>query len=118
MSKQQEIVRAVAAHPAWKTRLSEAIKNRKADISSGDAGRDDLCDFGRWLRGPAAAYRASGSYKQAMELHAKFHGAVGSVVQEIERGRLDGAKTRLEHDVHKASTDLTRAMMTWQKEPE
>jgi hypothetical protein len=120
MSKHQEITKAVAAHEFWKVRLSGAIASRKIDVRSSEAKRDDACEFGKWLRDPAStsAYRNDAHYRNALDLHAKFHQAVGACVAELELGHVEAAKKQLEGGVARASIDLTREMMAWNKVPE
>jgi hypothetical protein len=41
---------AIKAHLEWKSRLTEYLCAPDGSLSESDAGRDDLCELGRWLR--------------------------------------------------------------------
>ena len=48
---ESEISQAIGNHERWKTKLSASIKSGTVTADALDVGRDDICDFGRWLNG-------------------------------------------------------------------
>ena len=113
----QEITKAIGAHGLWKSRVQLVIDTGKTDTPPEKIQDDALCDFGKWLNGLPPAEQTSEHYKKVRNLHTLFHREAANVVRmalkqqktvAMEAMGLHGSYTR-------ASGDLTRAMMEWQK---
>ena len=60
-----QITKAIAAHAKWKRRLRDAIETGTSDIDTSTAGRDNVCEFGKWLHGDVpASQKGSPHYTQ------------------------------------------------------
>lgn len=71
----------VLAHSQWKRKLRDAIEGGKA-LDAAAAGRDDLCELGKWMAGEGAAYANLPAYQDLKAKHAKFHASVASVINQ------------------------------------
>ncbi len=117
-SLMDEITRAIGAHGLWKGRLAAGIGNGGKDLDPAVVGRDDACDFGRFLYGPdmPAAEKASPHYQHVRTAHAAFHRCACTVVQDARAGRVAKAEAALNPGgaFNTASVEVTQAMMAWQ----
>lgn len=115
MATADELNKAIGAHGLWKAKLQIAIETGKCDVLAGDARRDDKCEFGKWLlTQPHVNPRA----RRVTDLHKRFHGAVGSVLDAALAGKRADAQ-RLSKDGSEyanISMLLTREMMDWKRE--
>jgi hypothetical protein len=113
-----EITRAIGAHGLWKGRLAAGIGTGGQDLDPAIVGRDDACDFGRFLAGPAmpAAEKAGAHYQKVRAAHAAFHRCACTVVLDVRAGRVAKAQAALAPGgaFSAASVDVTQAMMAWQ----
>lgn len=117
-----EIGKAIGAHGLWKSRLRNAIETRAAGLDLAQIGRDDACDFGRFLHAPAlqalfAAPPHAAHHLRVRELHARFHRCACAVAKAARAGDRPRAEAlmRADGDYGLSSADLTRAMMAWQQ---
>jgi methyl-accepting chemotaxis protein len=114
-----EITRAIGAHGLWKGRLSAAIAGGEATLDPAQAARDDVCDFGRFLHGPAIppAEKVGPQYQRVKALHAAFHACACDVLTRARAGRTAEAEAALRPGgaFAAASAELTQAMMAWQQ---
>lgn len=69
----------VLAHARWKIRLKSAIEGGE-QIDAASAGRDDLCDLGKWMDGEGLRHAQLEAYKDLKAKHTKFHKCVADVV--------------------------------------
>lgn len=115
MSLSDEINKAVGAHGMWKTRLVAAIESGKCEIPAEKAGKDDQCDFGKWLYGTtiSAQDKASADYAKIRDLHKQFHGVCGKILECVAAGKKDGCQQMLDGEFKAISTKLTSAMVEW-----
>lgn len=108
---------AVGAHAGWKKRLRMAVDTGRTpdgvDIAS--AGRDDRCDFGRWLHSGAAAALDPRRASAVTAQHAAFHRAAASVLKAATTGRTDEARTLLgaADGYAGAAAALTDSLVDW-----
>ncbi len=87
---------AVDAHKAWNWRLLDFLGGRGERPDPVKAGRDDLCELGRWIHGPGAATLAGDSDYQALrERHARFHASAAGVIERRLGGDERGARAAL-----------------------
>ncbi|MBU4336271.1 MAG: CZB domain-containing protein, partial [Actinobacteria bacterium] len=108
---------AVAAHGAWKRRLRHAIDTGRLPEGATveQVRRDDVCEFGRWLRdggGDALDPRRSAD---AAALHTDFHRYAGGVLADVAAGRSAAAIEKLTAEDGYAGTAraLTDALLEW-----
>jgi hypothetical protein len=111
---------AMVAHSAWKARLKDAITSGKSDKTVADARADNLCDFGKWLRGPdiTPAVKSTTSYTRAMDLHTKFHAEAARVLEIALQGKKDAALAAMEpgSPFSRVSAELVNVLTEWQKQ--
>lgn len=81
-----EFNEAIRAHKAWKAKLNDAIF-KKAKLDAATIGKDNCCDLGKWLHGPAKAQIGSGAgFTELLGLHKSFHEEAGKVAIHINMG--------------------------------
>lgn len=117
MSLKDEITAAIGAHGLWKAKLRDAIQTGKSEAVPQVVCLDNKCKFGQWLYGPSipGAAKASGNYKECVELHAKFHVAAAHVLEHALAGRKKEAEVAISEGSEFATLThkLTDAMMRW-----
>lgn len=115
----QEIVKAIAAHGQWKTRLKNAIESSTIDVPVATIETNNQCAFGKWLYGPsiAAQDKATQHYKTVVELHTKFHKTAAKIAALAVAGKKPEAEKLmgLNGDFATISAQLTGALMSWKK---
>lgn len=117
MISSENLTLAISAHGIWKTRLNSAIVAGKCKVDPQVARRDDACEFGRLLKG----FQGSSFHrKRAAELHARFHSAVGRVLDAVAAGKMRDAMEMLAAGSEYAniSSQLIREMTEWKQELE
>jgi hypothetical protein len=114
-----QITKAVAAHAKWKRRLRDAIETGSSDVDVSTAGRDNACEFGKWLHGEVpASQKGSPHHTACVKLHAQFHKAAADVLVLALRGKKAEADQLLKtagSPFNAASAALTHEMMAWKK---
>lgn len=77
---------AINSHTDWKIRLRHAISEREVlDVEA--VARDDACDYGQWLHGPAREwFGALPAYAECVQAHAVFHARAADVAGVINAG--------------------------------
>jgi hypothetical protein len=110
----EAVTAAISAHVAWKTHLSAAICSGESGSQVGDAARDDLCAFGRWLMGDASL-RVAALYPEVLALHARFHLEADRVLAIALQGRAEEAGAAMERGsaFDEASSALVRTLTAW-----
>ncbi|MGO9483926.1 MAG: CZB domain-containing protein [Rhodomicrobium sp.] len=78
---------AVKAHSAWKMKLSVYLRHPDHSIDPAEAGNDDHCPLGKWLQGDGKKLSGLPEYKTLVSEHARFHRAVGRVVEQANAGK-------------------------------
>ena len=74
------------AHELWRSGLISAVLTGRGLVRPTEAGRDDACDFGRWL----VRLRDLPEVPQVAavrELHARFHREAAEVLELATAGR-------------------------------
>ena len=85
---QADIAQAIRAHAAWKRQLRCAIDTGRTDIVVDDIGREDLCEFGRWLNETSLPVGNQDDHlKVIRHLHAQFHRVAAATLQLALSGR-------------------------------
>jgi hypothetical protein len=85
---------AIEAHRQWKVRLRMFINGTSAERLDPAAGaKDNQCDLGKWIHGPATAYASRPCYVALKGAHAEFHaGGRGDPKDERRDGRVSPAR--------------------------
>lgn len=112
----EDIENALGAHALWKMRLRAAIHQGKIETAVADIARDDRCEFGKWLYGPAVPNnaRASSHFATVVRLHAEFHKVAAQIAELAVSGSKEAATKRLNSgDYTRTSEELARAMRAW-----
>jgi hypothetical protein len=114
-----EISKAVLSHERWKVKLSASIKSGTVTADALDVGRDDICDFGRWLYGSTIPKDAQHDphYISVQLLHANFHKCAEKVVYLLSEGKKAdaGALMASDGEYTKTSDQLIATMVDWKK---
>ena len=114
-----EISKAIRSHERWKVKLSASIKSGTVTADALDVGRDDICDFGRWLYGSTIPEDAQYDphYISVQFLHAKFHKCAEKVVYLLSEGKKAdaGALMASDGEYTKTSDQLIVTMVDWKK---
>jgi methyl-accepting chemotaxis protein len=116
LSASRQITRAIGAHGAWKRRLGAAVRAGRHDEDVATVGRDDACDFGRWLAG-AHDGGSRGHVEAARGQHAAFHRAAADVLRQVSAGRRAEAQAAIEPGgaFAESSRVLTATMIAWRR---
>jgi uncharacterized protein Yka (UPF0111/DUF47 family) len=96
-SLRHELAAALEAHESWDAKLLSAITTGESPVSVEQAGRDDVCAFGKWLHA-AEKFRADQPerYQELHDLHEQFHRLASGVLAPALAGRADEAQKRFE----------------------
>ncbi len=79
---------AVKAHAAWKMRLLAYIRDSSKKLDPSAIGVDNRCPLGIWLHSEAKQKLAGmPEFETLIAEHARFHRAVGSVVEQVNAGK-------------------------------
>lgn len=123
MISSESLNQAIAAHGIWKARLMQAIQTGKCEVRAQDAYRDDACAFGKWLHSCSGSPQGQGRdqgahYAAVFDLHRRFHGAAGRVLDLALAGKKDEALKLLgtKSEYATISLQLTREIMEWKRE--
>lgn len=77
----ENIDKAIAAHGAWKERLTSTIASGTSDFDPEVVKQPDKCEFGKWLYGDISAEaKDTDYYTKSVDLHAKFHIEAGKIL--------------------------------------
>ena len=75
--------KVILAHSRWKIQLREFIAgNVTVDVNT--VGRDDQCEFGKWLLNEGRTYADLPNFARLKEKHATFHKVVAQVVTQAK----------------------------------
>ncbi|MEI7606345.1 MAG: CZB domain-containing protein [Rhodospirillaceae bacterium] len=114
----REITEAIHYHSIWKRRLRLAIDTGKTDIATEELGRDDQCEFGRWLRSPSfSEAERDGTYEAVCHLHTQFHRVAAATLQMALNGNKEEAERCMDVSgvYSRASRRLIRALSSWRR---
>ena len=102
---------AVDAHTKWKARLINYVKGTSTEnLDVAKVSKDDVCDLGCWIHGPAKAHAAQSEYKALKSAHADFHRSVGKIVQYVHDGKADEAQRLLGGEFFQNSNKTIKAI--------
>ena len=117
MSLEEEIAKAIRSHERWKGKLCVSIESGTVGADAFDVGKDNICDFGRWLYGstiPSDA-RYDPNYIIVRFLHPNFHECAAKVVYLLSEGRKAEASALMagNGEYTKISDQLMATMVEW-----
>ncbi|GAB5605776.1 CZB domain-containing protein [Sideroxyarcus sp. TK5] len=103
----------IEAHIAWKLSLQNYLDGKtKGDVQLEQIMRDDLCDLGKWLHGPAKTVFGPNNkgIQTLTEQHSRLHTAAGFVVKNIQEKNLAAAKKIMDGEVRIAFHEVMRTL--------
>lgn len=109
---------ALQAHAAWKTKFRAAM-TRREKLDAATIGKDNCCDFGKWLHGDARKqYATLASYQECVKGHAAFHVQAAQVASTINAGQYEQAEKAIGNGTPfaNASNVVGAAIMRLKKE--
>lgn len=111
---------ALSAHAAWKDRLKKANVTRTSDVTPENACKDNLCQFGKWIYGEGAFIplpEKGKDFETVRRLHAEFHTCAGETLRKAVSGDTAGfdRDTAPLGPFHRATTNLTNAIVSWRR---
>jgi hypothetical protein len=112
-----ELDQYIAAHGMWEARLRQVLSTGTSETPVATIRRDDVCEFGKWLKSASPAEQRSPSYRTVKSLHATFHKAAAHVVELATSGRKAEAEKAMGFggEFFTASAQLTTAMKEWKR---
>lgn len=112
----ENIDKAIAAHGAWKDRLTNTIASGTSDFDPAVVKLPDKCEFGKWLYGdiPAEA-KGTDYYTKSVDLHAKFHVEASKILALALQGEKADAEALMGDDSEfiKLSSTLINLLNEW-----
>ena len=127
MTSFSEIDQVYETHEQWKRQFKAVIDSKIVFFGEpvDSIRRDDQCDFGKWLNGPAHTHEEKMSYHYiaVKELHTEFHFVAAYVVVLALAGKKAEALKAISEGGEYAvlSEKLAHAVMQWRdslKNPE
>jgi hypothetical protein len=84
---------AIEAHQKWKMRLQAVIEARSQEkLDPNVVSRDDQCDLGKWIHGPAAGqFAGDPQFGNLKRKHAYFHVCASRVLSLAQSGQKEKA---------------------------
>lgn len=115
MASKESIDNALNAHSKWKTRLLDAIKEKKSEFKVEEVQKDNACEFGKWLYSLPEADRKVAIELNITELHANFHKEASSILELALKGNKNEAMKKMEFggDYGKITGKLVVALTKW-----
>ncbi|MEW5904972.1 MAG: CZB domain-containing protein [Pseudomonadota bacterium] len=107
------IMDEINAHIAWKIRLQKYLEgDANARIEVDQVMRDDQCELGKWLHGPALQHFGASNtgIKMLTAQHERLHMAAGFVVRNIENNDLAAAKKIMNGEFKKAFHEVMQTL--------
>lgn len=108
---------AIAAHGAWKQKLSEYLRKRDGSMKPGDIGMDSKCPLGQWIYGEGSKYLKLPEYSTLKNEHARFHRAAAEVVHRADLGQSTSSEMALgsNSEFASASSSVVMAIMAMKR---
>jgi hypothetical protein len=108
---------AIAAHSAWKQKLSEYLGKRDGSLKPAEIGLDNRCPLGEWIYSEGAKHAKLAEYATLKKEHAHFHTTAAEVVRHADSGKGVTAETALgpKSEFAKASSAVVMAIMAMKK---
>jgi hypothetical protein len=111
----KEITKFIGQHGLWKSRLRQAIDHGESPSDAASVGRNDDCEFGKWLKELPAQERTSQHFRTVNTLHTEFHKEAARVLELAAVGKKADANKAIEMGgpFASASSKLTQEMTAW-----
>jgi hypothetical protein len=102
------ISEAIDVHMKWKERLQNYVDGTsKEQLDPMVICRDDQCELGKWILGPALQYfHDDAGFDKLRSDHANFHFVACSVVMKVKDNDLAGSDALLKNEYARASRDV------------
>ncbi|MBK7259444.1 MAG: CZB domain-containing protein [Ignavibacteriae bacterium] len=117
MVNKDEIEAALGVHAKWKARLETAIIAGRSEFIPAEVAKNDVCDFGKWLRTVGGEDAKTAHYAKVKSFHADFHTMAGKILNMAVTGRKAEAQKALEPggDYARICGKLVMAMNVWKE---
>lgn len=86
---------SVKWHIAWLTDILGIMEDDSASMRPTEISRDDICDFGKWLRQNQAEYGNLPEFEVLDRAHKELHQSAANAVKKAHAGQLAEAKRYL-----------------------
>ena len=92
------------------------IDTGTSEFDPANVDPDNRCEFGKWLHQTIdPASKASPDYVDIKSLHATFHKEAARILRLAVGGKKDEARTLLNGDYAKLSTQLVQKLSEWKR---
>jgi chemoreceptor zinc-binding protein len=104
---------AIAAHAAWKGKLSQYLANPDKSLQPSEIAADNRCELGKWIAGEGKKYEKIREYDTVKMSHTQFHKVAAEIVQRANAGKAVSADVVLgaKSEFASASSAVVRAVM-------
>lgn len=120
LSVVEQIDKAIAAHSAWRGRLSSMIQSGASDVPVSSIKANDQCAFGKWLNSTSipSHMKDAPRYRQICDLHSHFHSCAGEIAEKACTGKRAEATAAMQQNdtFQKTSTELVSMLENWKRE--
>jgi len=105
---------AIAAHSAWKGKLSKYLQNPDRSLQPTEIAVDDRCDLGKWIAGEGKKFAKLPEYAAVKSDHTRFHKVAASIVQRANAGEKVAEEVALgaKSEFAVASSAVVRSIMS------
>lgn len=104
---------AIAAHSAWKARLTNYLKKPDRSLDAKVVAAHDACELGKWLLVDGKRSMDPAEYANLVAVHGRFHKAAADVIRRADQGRNVTGEVALggNSEVSVASTEVVKLLM-------
>lgn len=112
-----DLKKAIEKHVAWKMKFRAAIDGHQS-MDQVSIAKDNVCELGAWLHGPARAECSHcPSFHALIDAHREFHAEAGRIAAAINAKRFAEAEGLLSATAYGAASQRAiMAMMSVQRE--
>lgn len=106
------ILSAITSHVALHAQLQKLIEGTATEtLDPSHACRDDACELGKWLNGPALEhFRDNERFGVLRSSHATLHATAAKIIANLENNQRDSAEQLLNNEYRKAARLLTTSL--------
>ena len=104
---------AIAAHAAWKNKLSKYLANPDQSLQPAEIALDNRCELGKWIAGEGQKFASLSEYSSVKSNHARFHKVAADIVQRANAGQEVSEEVVLgaKNEFGAASSAVVRSIM-------
>ncbi|HTS36262.1 MAG TPA: CZB domain-containing protein [Candidatus Solibacter sp.] len=108
---------AIAAHGAWKHKLSDYLTKHDGSLKASEVGLDSKCPLGQWIHGEGIKFSKMPEYGTLKTEHARFHKAAAEVIKHADSGKSTTEDMTLgsKSEFGNASSAVVTAIMAMKK---